>query len=74
MVKFRFENLEIWQRSVDIAGKLDDNSFFQNSSLLALSSMLFRNQINLSRLSCSESVRGEMPPALWSVKTTVVYQ
>ncbi|HJX31722.1 MAG TPA: four helix bundle protein [Thermodesulfobacteriota bacterium] len=22
MVKFRFENLEIWQRSVDIAGKL----------------------------------------------------
>jgi len=28
------------------------------------------NQTNLSRLPCSESVRGEMRPALWSVETT----
>jgi len=28
------------------------------------------NQTNLSRLPCSESERGEMRPALWSVETT----
>jgi len=29
-----------------------------------------KNQTNLSRLPCSESERGEMRPALWSVETT----
>ena len=30
----------------------------------------YPNQRNLPRLSCSENVRDEMRPALWSVETT----
>jgi four helix bundle protein len=45
MAQFRFQNLEIWKRAIDIAGEMDERKFYRFSDQLRGAALSISNNI-----------------------------